>query len=86
MALWLVNLTPDRAVRVRALAGAVHCVLGQDTKTYFLAASCVTGSLFNYLKQFHGDIWADQLTRCHPGSYLSRLAEHRTNFPMTLCS
>ena len=28
---WLVRWTPDRAVRVRALAGALCCVLGQDT-------------------------------------------------------
>ena len=28
---WLVPWTPDRAVRVRALAGALRCVLGQDT-------------------------------------------------------
>ena len=31
VALWLVRWTPDRAVQVRALAGALHCVLGQDT-------------------------------------------------------
>ena len=29
VALWLVGWTPDRAVRVRALAGALRCVLGQ---------------------------------------------------------
>ena len=28
---WLVRWTPDRTVRVRALAGALRCVLGQDT-------------------------------------------------------
>ena len=31
MASWLVCLTPERAVRVRALAGTLYCVLGQDT-------------------------------------------------------
>ena len=31
MALLLVRLTPERAVRVRALAGTLCCVLGQDT-------------------------------------------------------
>ena len=31
VAKWLVHWTPDRAVRVRALAGALCCVLGQDT-------------------------------------------------------
>ena len=28
---WLVHWTLDRADRVQALAGAMHCVLGQDT-------------------------------------------------------
>ena len=31
VASWLVRWTPDRTVRVRALAGALRCVLGQDT-------------------------------------------------------
>ena len=31
MAQWLARWTPDRAVRVRALAGALRCVLGQVT-------------------------------------------------------
>jgi len=31
VASWLVRLPPDRAVRVRALAGTLCCVLGQDT-------------------------------------------------------
>ena len=31
VALWLVRWTPDREVRVRILAGALRCVLGQDT-------------------------------------------------------
>ena len=31
VASWLVRLSPDRAVRVRALAGNICCVLGQDT-------------------------------------------------------
>ena len=31
VATWLVRWTPDRAVRVRALAGALHCVLGKCT-------------------------------------------------------
>ena len=28
---WLVRCTPDRAVPVRVPAGALRCVLGQDT-------------------------------------------------------
>ena len=31
VASWLVRLTPERAVRVRVLAGTLRCVLGQDT-------------------------------------------------------
>ena len=29
--LWLVRWTPNQTVRVRALAGALRCVLGEDT-------------------------------------------------------
>ena len=31
VALWLARWTPDREVRVRALAGSLCCVLGQNT-------------------------------------------------------
>ena len=31
VASWLVRSTPERAVRARALAGILCCVLGQDT-------------------------------------------------------
>ena len=31
VAYWLARWTPDRAFRVRALAGVLRCVLGQDT-------------------------------------------------------
>ena len=31
MASWLVSWTPDRGVRIQALAGSLCCVLGQDT-------------------------------------------------------
>ena len=31
---WLVRWTPDRTVRILALAGALRCVLGQDTLLY----------------------------------------------------
>ena len=31
VAKWLVSWTPERAVRVPALAGAVRCVFGLDT-------------------------------------------------------
>ena len=31
VALWLVCLSPNRVVRVRALPGDIVCVLGQDT-------------------------------------------------------
>ena len=40
VALWLVRWTPDRAVRVRALAGALRCFLRQDT---LLPPRCIYG-------------------------------------------
>ena len=45
VAYWLVCWTPDRAIRVRALAGALVCVLGQDTlHSQFLSQPwCING-------------------------------------------
>ena len=51
MAKWLVRRTPDRAVRVEALAGAAHCVLGQDTILSLCLSSprCINGYRRIYL-------------------------------------
>ena len=40
VASWLVRSSPDRAVRVRALAGTLGCVLGQDS----LLSQCLSPS------------------------------------------
>ena len=39
VASWLVSLTPEQVFRVRALAGTLCCVLGQDTQP----PKCING-------------------------------------------
>ena len=63
VAKWLTRWTPDREVRVRALAGSLCCVLGQDT----LLSQCLSPprSINGYRKIYWGNLqWTSiQFTR-----------------------